>query len=331
MRGRLQLASLTALILGVLLVTACGGSDPAPTATPVAPATSTPTPTATPEPTPQATSGPAATLEPTATSAPPPPEPTPAATTGAPVVLPTATAEPVPTPTATTAPPPAPVPTPTAVPPTATATPADVPGGPVTVTLSPSHDTTIFEESGDIGNGSGQHLFVGNTNGGVARRVLVQFDIVGTVPTGAQIASVALAMLVNRTRADTMTVSLFRLLAGWGEGPADAIGQEGRGAAAQTNDATWTLRSKGGESWSQAGGDFATERSAFASVNSGGANWNSTAEMVSDVQGWLDDPSSNVGWIAVGDESEDQTAKRFGSREGSFGPSLTITYEMVAG
>lgn len=37
--------------------------------------------------------------------------------------------------------------------------------------------------------------------------------------------------------------------------------------------------------------------------------------MVQDVQGWLDDPTNNFGWIVIADESTHTTAKRFGSRE----------------
>jgi hypothetical protein len=44
-------------------------------------------------------------------------------------------------------------------------------------------------------------------------------------------------------------------------------------------------------------------------------SWDSTPEMVADVQSWLDDPATNFGWILVGDESQIMTSKRFDSRE----------------
>ena len=51
--------------------------------------------------------------------------------------------------------------------------------------------------------------------------------------------------------------------------------------------------------------------------------------MVADVQGWLDDASTNFGWIIIGNESTNKTTKRFDSRENpSEGnrPTLAIEY-----
>ena len=42
---------------------------------------------------------------------------------------------------------------------------------------------------------------------------------------------------------------------------------------------------------------------------------NSHAQMVADVQGWLDNPTTNYGWILAGDESGATSAKRFATRE----------------
>lgn len=40
-----------------------------------------------------------------------------------------------------------------------------------------------------------------------------------------------------------------------------------------------------------------------------------TPKMVNDVQNWIDNPASNAGWILIGNEAEEQTSKRFDSRE----------------
>jgi hypothetical protein len=37
--------------------------------------------------------------------------------------------------------------------------------------------------------------------------------------------------------------------------------------------------------------------------------------MATDVQGWIADPASNFGWILIGDEGQDGTAKMFASGE----------------
>jgi hypothetical protein len=53
--------------------------------------------------------------------------------------------------------------------------------------------------------------------------------------------------------------------------------------------------------------------------------------MVADAQSWLDAPSSNHGWILVGDEDGSNTSKRFVSREGAdaaLRPQLVVTYRM---
>ncbi|MGO8749095.1 MAG: PEP-CTERM sorting domain-containing protein [Thermoguttaceae bacterium] len=53
--------------------------------------------------------------------------------------------------------------------------------------------------------------------------------------------------------------------------------------------------------------------------------------MVADVQSWLNNPSTNYGWLLQGDEAEGQTAKRYESAEANDGsvdvPTLQITYE----
>ena len=52
--------------------------------------------------------------------------------------------------------------------------------------------------------------------------------------------------------------------------------------------------------------------------------------MVADAQSWLADPASNYGWVVVGNESADFTAKRFQSREGLAPPELSVTYAPVS-
>jgi hypothetical protein len=57
--------------------------------------------------------------------------------------------------------------------------------------------------------------------------------------------------------------------------------------------------------------------------------WESNPALVADVQGWADDPDRNFGWILVGSESQNRTAKRFDSKENpteSFRPVLSLEY-----
>lgn len=183
--------------------------------------------------------------------------------------------------------------------------------------LTPNQDNTLFEDDGGaLSNGAGQFLFAGTTNQGDRRRALLAFEIAGAVPAGATVEEVTLTLTMSRTISDAQAVSLHRATAPWGEGTSDAAAAEGAGAAAATGDATWLHTSYDDERWSTPGGDFAASASATQDVTgSGGYTWHSTEGLVADVQRWLDDPSSNHGWIVVGNESQGGTAKRFNSRE----------------
>jgi hypothetical protein len=137
-------------------------------------------------------------------------------------------------------------------------------------------------------------------------------------------------MNMSKTISGPHTVSLHRLTADWGEGTSHASGDEGGGATSTTGDATWTHRSFNSETWQQAGGDFVAQASASALVNEiRSYTWGSTAEMVADVQAWVDDPATNFGWILIGNESANATSKRFDSSENpttANRPSLVVTY-----
>ena len=73
-------------------------------------------------------------------------------------------------------------------------------------------------------------------------------------------------------------------------------------------------------------GTFPATASASQSVGSIGSYTWSSAQMVADVQSWLDNPASNFGWLVRGDESSSTTAKRFDTRESASPPVLTIQY-----
>ena len=170
---------------------------------------------------------------------------------------------------------------------------------------------------------------MGNTRTGNTRRALLRFDVAGSVPANATITAVMVEMRVSRTRAGPETTTLHRVLADWGEGTSNATGAEGGGATAQPGDATWRHRFFDTQLWDSLGGDFVAEPSGSTQVGTGNQIWPSSGGMVADVQGWLDDPGTNHGWLVKGDEAGNQTAKRFDSREnGTAGnrPRLTVEY-----
>jgi spore coat protein A len=203
-----------------------------------------------------------------------------------------------------------------------------------TVTLGTSKDNTLYQSAtGSLSNGAGSYFFVGRTDTAQIRRGVIAFNVAGSIPAGSTVTSVMLTLNLSRTRDNSSrTVELRRLLADWGEGTSNADVQEGAGAPATTGDATWIHRFYNTVFWAASGGDFSGMVSATNLVAATGAyTWSSALnpQMVADVQLWLDNPSSNFGWIVLGNESLNQTARRFDTKEnGTVGdrPALTITY-----
>ena len=156
------------------------------------------------------------------------------------------------------------------------------------------------------------------------------FDVGGAIPEGANVNSVTLNLNMSRTQAAVQEIGLHRLLSDWGEGDSDTGGNEGRGTAAATGDATWVHAIFDTEEWGKAGGNFSSQAVATQRISGVGQyTWGSTDEMVADVQSWLDDPSTNFGWLLMGNETANQTTKRFDSRENgdeSKGPVLTVEF-----
>lgn len=189
------------------------------------------------------------------------------------------------------------------------------------VTVPASADNTMFEESPDISNGAGDYFFCGQTNStSNLRRGLVRFDVAGAVPAGSTIDSVELVLYMSRAKANNDPVSLHLGLADWGEGTSDGSGEEGQGAPATQDDATWAYTFYNASSpassptWATPGGEFHPVASATVLVKQDAFYSWTTPLMTNDVQMWLDFPTSNFGWTLLGDETTTATAARFNSR-----------------
>jgi hypothetical protein len=198
------------------------------------------------------------------------------------------------------------------------------------INIMPSKDNTLYEydpAEGDHSNGAGFHLFAGENGQGEVRRGVLAFDIAGTIPPGSTITAVGLSMNMSMTPAGTVTVELHKLLADWGEGTSHAPMGEGDGAPATPDDATWRHRFFDSVFWTTQGGDFSATVSASQPVGPTGHYTWSSAQMVTDVQSWLDNPASNSGWLVLGDETAIATAKRFDTRESASPPMLTIEFK----
>jgi len=200
--------------------------------------------------------------------------------------------------------------------------------------ITSSLDNTLyFSSEGSISNGSGEHIFAGVTRLGESRRALISFDIASSIPAGSLIDSVSLTLHVSLAPniSAAHEFSLHRVLAAWDEGASDAGQPGGLGTDVLAGDATWIHRIFPDSLWAEEGGDFVETASAtidVPAVRDIFVTW-SSPEMIADVQGWLDDTTTNFGWLILGDENDTQTARRFDSREvtdENVRPALYIRY-----
>lgn len=188
---------------------------------------------------------------------------------------------------------------------------------PQTITLTPSKDNSLFEESDNLSNGTGIHLFIGNNGRRDARRALIAFDVASQIPPGSRITRATLTMRVSQTISGNRPARLLRVEQDWGQGASNAgASNDGDGDSAEAGDATWEHTFHPDRFWTNPGGDFNATADATTDIGASGSfTWPSSAEMIARVQGWLDQPATNFGWIVIGDESTSATAKRFDSRE----------------
>jgi len=198
--------------------------------------------------------------------------------------------------------------------------------------LTPSKDSTLYQTlNGSLSNGAGIHIFGGMNNRGERRRALLAFDIATQIPPGSQITSVALKLQVSQTNSGTESMELHGVSADWGEGSSNAgNSRDGDGTASQAGDATWIHTFFPDRFWTIPGGDFNIAADASVPVGGGPFTWGSSTAMNARVQDWLDHPSTNFGWIILGNETSRQTAKRFDSREvtpSATRPALTVEFK----
>ncbi len=204
------------------------------------------------------------------------------------------------------------------------------------VTLYPNADTSLFANFPDNDLGASSSLVSGVNGSGFSSRALVRFDVANQIPSNAVIQSVALTMNVVTVPGGGGVASVFdlrRVLLGWGEG----AGTSNTGSPANAGEATWNNRMHPSTPWTVPGGaisnDFSETLSASMLISGlGSYTFNSTTQLVADVQQWLLNPSANFGWVLIS-ESENTafTARRFGSREDAVNtPVLVVEYAVPA-
>jgi len=200
-----------------------------------------------------------------------------------------------------------------------------------TVTLGADHDTTIYDiGTGDTSNGAGEYLVVGGSGGlSAARRSLIHFDVASAgIPEGATILDAVLTLNLAQSVGATTVVSVHLAQKVWGESSSNAAGNEFDGAQAQAFDATWLFSSYDSTGWATAGGDFGGASASASVLSTGAYDWTGDG-LVGDVQNWLDNPSTNFGWLLKSSELAG-VIKGFVSRDSTnatLRPKLEITYE----
>lgn len=202
------------------------------------------------------------------------------------------------------------------------------------VSMTSVKDTTLYEDAtGALSNGAGQHMFAGTKGAGHAVRGLVAFDIAGKVPAGMTVTAVKLRLNLSAANSySAQTIGLHRVLADWGEGSTVASGGGGGGGPASKGGATWLHTFFPDKLWGRPGGDF--EATSSASIQVEGLRvyeWGSTDQMVADVKMWLDNPTSNHGWLLMGNDNAN-SVKRFDTREKASEPNrptLILTFDRI--
>ena len=195
-----------------------------------------------------------------------------------------------------------------------------------TIRFQPVADTTLVEIAPDSNMGATWFLNAGTAgSSGLRNRGLYQFDF-SSIPAHSKIKFAAVTLEVTREPSGggpSSSFALHRMLKSWGEGDKNSteVGSPGLGFPASTNEATWNARfAFTTNTWTFPGAsnDFAAAVSS-STVVYGVALFpffDSTPQMIADVQSWLNDPPSNFGWLLKTEsESTARTARSFGSRE----------------
>ncbi len=204
------------------------------------------------------------------------------------------------------------------------------------VSLTPVQDNSLIQyQAPQYSGGASPYIYVGLEHYSLTKmRGLVDFNVAGSIPAGSTINSVTLTVtieLTNSTTFVTPTVQLHDVLSNWGQGTGTPTAYMPPFSPTTTNDATWTNTFYPTQNWKTPGGDFSSTVSGSAVFGADYTNstFNSTSQMVADVQSWLNNPSTNFGWLMLGDETQN-SGKMIGSMHSSSPPTLTIDYTAPA-
>ena len=200
-----------------------------------------------------------------------------------------------------------------------------------TVALQAVADATLFEASPNNNLGDSTTFMAGLRPKGGRSRGVLRFDLT-RLPANIVINSAALTLTVTTTPPVFPSSSFFdlhRVTQAWGEGSKTSFSG---GALASLSEVTWNSAMASMASWRNPGGDFLGAVSASHFIGGDGSyTFNSTPNLVSDVQTWHDNPANNFSWILMSEsEGVSRTVRRFASHEDrTQGPDLIVTFTVV--
>jgi len=184
--------------------------------------------------------------------------------------------------------------------------------------FSASQDATLYEHAaGELASSAGTSNFVGVTNQYEIRRMLLAFDLT-SLPANREVINVTLQMRMSKSASGPFDVAMHRVTTPWGEGASSASSNTGgKGSTSSAGDPTWVHAVYPDTAWSNSGGDHVAQASAVTRVDNFVRYVWSDPGLVQDVRLWASGEKPNFGWLIIGDESNQKTAKRFDSREHS--------------
>jgi hypothetical protein len=189
-------------------------------------------------------------------------------------------------------------------------------------------DVSIYSMYQDNSNSKGSSFPIGtNMSANLAKiRVLTKFGDLSAVPADMDSVWVSIFAIAASSATNPLSVSLFRLdpSKSWTEGSSNADGSPGTGVPATPNDATWIHNIFNTSTWNNPGADFSSPASATLTFTGDVAGGRyiviSGAGLRTDVANWASNPTSNNGWIAIGNETEISSNIVISSREARQAP-----------
>jgi hypothetical protein len=186
-----------------------------------------------------------------------------------------------------------------------------------TAIVAASADAELRSFDPDTNHGAGTTVISGKLGigaGGEVRRAVIAFDLVDTVPPGSVVsaATVTVNVVMQPQVPPDTTFQLRRVLKSWAQ-----------------STVTWNAP------WDASGASGAADVSGTVSSSVlvsglGLRTFNSTPQLVADVQAWVNDPESNFGWLLISqDEVSLRTARHFGASENP-GAAAVLTIEYTA-